>query len=47
MTSANFAKLVAVPLSCVILLGSSVATQGQAPPKSASKAKAAPLLFWT
>jgi competence protein ComEA len=42
MTCANFAKLVAVPLSCVILLSTSAATQGQiAPQKTASKAKAA------
>jgi competence protein ComEA len=42
MTCANFAKLVAIPLSCVVLLTSSVATQGQtAPPQTASKAKAA------
>src|ERR1700678_3262344 len=42
MSCANFAKLVAVPLSCVVLLSSSVATQGQtAPSKTATKAKAA------
>jgi competence protein ComEA len=39
MIRANFTKFVAVPLSCVILLSTSVATQGQtAPPKTASKA---------
>jgi competence protein ComEA len=42
MSCANFAKLVAVPLSCVVLLSTSVATQGQtAPSKTATKAKAA------
>jgi competence protein ComEA len=42
MSCASFAKLVAVPLSCVVLLSTSVATQGQtAPSKTASKAKAA------
>ncbi len=42
MICANFTKLVAVPLSCVILLSASVATRGQtAPPKATSKAKAA------
>jgi competence protein ComEA len=42
MSCTNFAKLVAVPLSCVVLLSTSVATQGQtAPSKTASKAKAA------
>src|ERR1700678_2325649 len=40
MSCANFAKLVAVPLSCVVLLSTSVATQGQtAPSKTATKAK--------
>ena len=38
----NFTKFVAVPLSCVVLLCTSAATRGQtAPPKTASKAKAA------
>jgi competence protein ComEA len=42
MNCANFAKLVSVPLSCVIILSTAVATRGQtAPPKTASKAKAA------
>jgi competence protein ComEA len=42
MSCANFAKLVAVPLSCVVLLSTSVATQGQtAPPKTTTKSKAA------
>jgi competence protein ComEA len=42
MSCTNFAKLVAVPLSCVVLLSTSVATQGQtAPSKTATKAKAA------
>ena len=42
MNCANFAKLVSVPLSCIILVSTSVATHGQtAPPKTASKAKAA------
>ena len=42
MFCVNFTKIVAVPLSCVILLGMSVATHGQtAPPKTPSKAKAA------
>jgi competence protein ComEA len=45
MSCTNFAKLVAVPLSCVVLLSTSVATQGQtAPSKTASKAKAAATL---
>jgi competence protein ComEA len=42
MSCANLAKLVAVPLSCVALLSTSVAAQGQtAPSKTATKAKAA------
>ena len=42
MSCTNFAKLVAVPLSCVVLLSTSVATQGQtAPSKTATKAKTA------
>ncbi len=42
MICANLTKLVAVPLSCVILLSAPVATRGQtAPPKTTSKAKAA------
>jgi competence protein ComEA len=41
MTCATVAKLVAIPLSCVILLNSSVATQGQTAPQKTAKAKAA------
>jgi competence protein ComEA len=42
MTRANLARFVAVPLSCYILLSTSVAVQAQtAPQKAASKAKAA------
>ena len=43
MTCVTFTKLVAVPLSCVVVLSTGVATQGQtAPPKTSAKAKAAP-----
>ncbi len=42
MTCANFAKLLAIPLSCVILLSTSVAAQAQtAPQKTSSNAKVA------
>jgi competence protein ComEA len=46
MIRVNFTRYVAVSLSCVVLLGTSVATQGQtAPPKTTSKKAAAKVVI--